>query len=130
MRVERAAAGSALPIVELAPITREILREYAHASGDHAPIHLDSDIARANGFPDVIAHGLLVMGYLGRALGQWFPDHQLKDFSCRFMAITLLGDALHCSGQITAVEGQRVDLDLEVSNQHGELKLKGGARLG
>ena len=43
-------------------ITRDDLRRYAAASGDHNPIHLDPAAARAVGLPGVIAHGMLVMG--------------------------------------------------------------------
>ena len=43
-------------------ITRDDLRRYADASGDHNPIHLDPGAARAVGLPGVIAHGMLVMG--------------------------------------------------------------------
>lgn len=40
-------------------LTRADLRAYAEASGDHNPIHLDDDAARALGLPGVIAHGML-----------------------------------------------------------------------
>lgn len=52
-------------------ITREDLRRYAAASGDHNPIHLDPDAARAVGLPGVIAHGMLVMGLALRAVEDW-----------------------------------------------------------
>jgi acyl dehydratase len=38
-------------------ITRAMLALYAGASGDHNPIHIDSDFAKAAGFPDVFAQG-------------------------------------------------------------------------
>ena len=50
------------------PITRHTLALYCGASGDHNPIHVDIDFAKAAGFPDVFAHGMLVMAYLGQAL--------------------------------------------------------------
>jgi len=50
-----------------------VLERYAAASGDHARIHLDDETARAAGFPGVIAHGLLVMAYLGRAVADGIP---------------------------------------------------------
>ena len=34
---------------------------YAEVSGDHNPIHLDAEAARAAGFPGVIAHGMSVL---------------------------------------------------------------------
>jgi acyl dehydratase len=131
VQVEPVVTGAVLPALELPEIDREVLRRYADASGDHAPIHLDTDIARANGFPDVIAHGLLVMGYLGRAVGEWFPERTMQDFSCRFMAVTLLGDRLRCSGRVAAVDeaAGSAELELQVADQRGEIKLKGSARV-
>ena len=46
---------------------------FAGASWDHNPIHIDTDFARASGHPDVFAHGMLVMGYLGQALSDVVP---------------------------------------------------------
>jgi acyl dehydratase len=41
---------------------------YAEASGDHNPIHLDSEAARGAGFPSVILHGMCTMAFAGKAL--------------------------------------------------------------
>jgi acyl dehydratase len=125
--------GTQLPVMNLPPIDLDTLQRYADASGDQALIHLDTDVARSAGFPGVIAHGLLVMAYLGRALGGWYPNGELREFRCRFMAVTLLGDRLTCGGQVvTASErawDQIVELDLLVVDQRGETKLKGAARI-
>jgi acyl dehydratase len=127
------AAGTQLPVLQLPPLNREILKRYADASGDHARIHLDRDVARSMGFPDVIAHGLLVMAYLGRAVSGWFPEGQIRELGCRFMAATLVGDRLTCAGRVAGVSDgaseRSVDLDLEVVDQRGETKLKGSARI-
>jgi len=56
------------------PITRDALRAYAAASGDHNPIHQDEAIALAVGLPGVIAHGMytlaLVARYVEESLGE------------------------------------------------------------
>ena len=41
---------------------------YAEASLDRNPIHLDAEVARKGGLPDVILHGLCTMALSGRAL--------------------------------------------------------------
>jgi acyl dehydratase len=41
---------------------------YARASGDHNPIHLDDEAARAVGLPGRILHGLCTMALAGRAV--------------------------------------------------------------
>jgi len=123
--------GNTLPDLTLPPLTRGDLARYADASGDHAAVHLDDDYARAVGFPGVIAHGLLVMSYLGRVLSDWQPVDRLRGFSCRFVAVTLLGERLRCSGRIVALrqlgDEELADLELAVHNEVAELKLTGRA---
>jgi acyl dehydratase len=123
--------GDALPDLTLPLLTRGDLARYADASGDHAAVHLDDDYARAMGFPGVIAHGLLVMAYLGRVLSDWQPVDRLRSFSCRFVAVTLPGERLHCSGRVVALrqlgDEELVDLELAVHNEVAELKLTGRA---
>ncbi len=63
-----AAVGERVVHKTFPPITRHTLALYCGASGDHNPIHVDLDFARAAGFPDVFSHGMLVMAYLGQAL--------------------------------------------------------------
>lgn len=41
---------------------------YADASGDHNPIHLDREAARAAGFPGPILHGMCTMAFACKAL--------------------------------------------------------------
>lgn len=65
-----AAAGEALPSRRL-PITRDDLRRYAEASGDHNPIHLNDDAARALGLPGVVAHGMLTSALAIGVVAEW-----------------------------------------------------------
>ena len=92
--------GTEIPALELPPITRTTLALYAGASGDHNPIHIDIDFAKKAGMPDVFAHGMLSMAYLGRMLTNWQPQAQLRKFSSRFAAITQLEDVITCSGKV------------------------------
>lgn len=64
------AAGDALPARTL-PITRDDVRRYADASGDHNPIHLDDDAARALGLPGVVAHGMLTSALAIGVVADW-----------------------------------------------------------
>lgn len=92
--------GTAIPELVMPPISRYTLALYAGASGDHNPIHIDSDFAKKAGMPDVFAHGMLSMAYLGRMLTNWQPQAQLRKFGNRFAAITQLQDAITCSGKV------------------------------
>ena len=123
--------GDDLHALTFPPITRQTLALYAGASGDHNPMHIDSDFAKQAGMEDVFAHGMLGMAYLGRALINWVPQKAIRQFSARFVAITHLGDQLTCRG--TAVEEleqageQYVRLRLSATDQNGEIKLQGEA---
>ncbi|MDD1537191.1 MULTISPECIES: MaoC family dehydratase [unclassified Bradyrhizobium] len=113
------------------PIARHTLALYCGASGDHNPIHVDSDFAKAAGFPDVFAHGMLVMAYLGQALTDTVPPSKLRSFATRFVAITQLGATLTCEGTVTelfAENGEnRARLALTTKDDRGEVKLEGSA---
>lgn len=130
--------SSSVPVVgdrivhkEFPPITRHRLALYCGASGDHNPIHVDIDFAKQAGFPDVFAHGTLVMGYLGQALTDAVSPSRIRSFSTRFAAITQLGAALTCEGTVTELIEQggekRAKLALTTKDQNGEVKLAGEA---
>ena len=113
------------------PITRHTLALYCGASGDHNPIHVDIDFAKAAGFPDVFAHGMLVMAFLGQALTDAVPPSKLRSFATRFVSITQLGARLTCEGTVTELfaEGgeRRARLALTTRDDRGEVKLEGSA---
>jgi len=123
--------GDALPPLQLPPVDRTTLALFAGASGDHNPIHIDIDVARRAGMPDVFAQGMLGMAWLGRLLTGWAPQSRLRRFDARFQGITHLGNAMHCSG--TVVEkleqaGERcVRIELLSANQFGQTKIVGEA---
>lgn len=124
-------AGDALPSFTTPPVSRLTLALYCGASGDHNPMHVDIDYARAGGSPDVFAHGMLSMGYLGRLLTNWVPQQRLRGYGVRFTAITQVGEAITCSGTVTEVFEEagerRARLSLQTTNQHGQVKLAGDA---
>ncbi|MEN2979061.1 MaoC/PaaZ C-terminal domain-containing protein [Tistrella bauzanensis] len=116
--------------VELPPITRTQLALYGGASGDHNPIHIDIDFAKKAGFPDVFAHGMLVMGLAGRVVTQAVPLARLKSCAVRFAAITQVHDRLTVEAKdVGAVDGGDGDRRLEVivRDQNGQVKVQGEA---
>ena len=121
--------GEELPKLKIRPISRANLALYAGASGDHNPIHIDSDYANRIGFKDVIAHGMLIMGYLGRILTNNINQSQILEYNVKFISITNIGDQLTCSGIVKKIlknENQKkIELDLTVKNQFNDVKLSG-----
>jgi acyl dehydratase len=115
------------------PITRTQLALYAGASGDHNPIHIDIDFARAAGMPDVFAHGMLGMAFLGRLLTSMVGPECIRSFSVRFVSIINVGDRLICSATVTrcelAEDVASVTLELSAANQADDVKIVGTAEL-
>ncbi|MFE9443037.1 MaoC/PaaZ C-terminal domain-containing protein [Streptomyces sp. NPDC006602] len=96
--------GTELPDLHPAEVTRATLALFAGASGDHNPIHIDTDAARATGFDDVLAHGMLSMAFLGRLVTSWVPLGAVRSLKARFSAMTPVHALPHCTGRVTAVE--------------------------
>lgn len=131
--IDTAAPGAELARDTYPAITRHALAIYAGASGDDNPIHVDSDVARAAGMPDVFAHGMLIMGYLGRTLKGVAGSRKILTFSTRFQAITWPGNQITCTATLAAIEPRGPDrvatIALTAVDQHGETKLKGDATI-
>ncbi|AET94370.1 MULTISPECIES: MaoC family dehydratase [Caballeronia] len=123
--------GDTLPALALPAINRTTLALFAGASGDHNAVHIDLDYVRRAGMPDVFAHGMLSMAYLGRLLTQWVEQRQLRQFGVRFVGITQLGHQITCTGKVVEkfeAEGEkRIRLEIQTANQYGEPRILGDA---
>ncbi|WP_223622405.1 MaoC/PaaZ C-terminal domain-containing protein [Microbacterium sp. EST19A] len=125
--LQELAVGTRLPALELAPISRTTLALFAGASGDHNPIHLDSDLARSAGLDDVFAQGMLSMAYLGRMLTGWVPQERIRSFEVRFAAITPIHAQPTCTGVVAAVDDGLATVDVAVTLADGTVTLTGRA---
>ena len=125
--------GDNLTGLEIEPVSRLDLALYCGASGDHNPVHVDSDFARASGRPDVFVHGMLIMTHVGRMLTLWAPQRALRDFKVRFVAVTQVGERLQCVGTVAAkfqANGEQcLRIKFTVCNQEGFIKIAGDATL-
>ena len=128
-RFDEIQVGDTLPALNLPPISRTTLALFAGASGDHNPIHIDTDFARKAGMPDVFAQGMLSMAWLGRLITQWVPQSQLRRFDVRFQGITHLANAISCTGRVVEKRDadRSVRIEVQSSNQHGQTKIAGDA---
>lgn len=128
LRYDDVQVGDELPPLQTDAISRLTLALYCGASGDHNPIHVDSDFARAAGRDDVFAHGMLGMAYLARLVTGWVPQHALRSLNTRFVAITHVGDRIRCTGTVVEklADGQ-VRIALQAQDHSGIVKLEGSA---
>lgn len=125
--------GDKLPPLALPPISRKTLALYAGASGDHMAVHIDQDVARAARYPDVFAHGMLTVAYLGRLLTNWVAQERIREMSVRFVAITHLYNAPMCTAEVIEklehAGEKRIRVAVKAENQYGEVKIVGEAVL-
>lgn len=85
-------AGATLP-VRTFRVTRADLIRYAGASGDFNPIHWSDRIATKVGLPGVIAHGMLTMALVGRAVTGWAGDPaSVVEYGVRFTKPVVVPD--------------------------------------
>ena len=100
---EEVSVGYSLPEHVSPEITRHVLALFCGASGDHNPMHVDTDFAKSFGMQDVFAQGMLSMAYLAQLLTNWVPQRQIREYGARFTAITPLHARVHCRGEVVEI---------------------------
>lgn len=121
--------GDEIPKLVTAPVTHLQLVRYAGASGDFNPLHTDPKIGEMIGVGGIIAHGMLIMGFVGQMLSDYVGPQALKKFGVRFKGMTHLDDVITCTGTITEKyeengEG-RVAGKVQAADQNGDIKVTG-----
>jgi acyl dehydratase len=125
--------GDTLPEHVQSPISRATLALFAGASNDYVPLHIDSDFAKRAGMPDVFAHGMLSMAYLGQMLTTWVPQQRLRQWNVRFTAITPLHATVTCRAKVMEIfdsesDGERqARLEITAHTDQGVQTLAGEA---
>jgi acyl dehydratase len=124
-----AVVGSVVAEATFDPLDREDLRQYAAASGDLNPLHLDAEFARRAGFDDVVVHGMLGMALLGRLLTEAFPSWRLQRFRTRFRHVIPIGQPIVCVARLSESNGAVLNLALTAVADRGTVLIDGGATL-
>lgn len=104
------------------------LRQYAEASGDYNPIHLDEKYAQQVGLGGVIAHGMLTMAQVGAMLTQWLNGQgAISKFEVRFQNMVRPGDKIRCTGVVKEKLANAVVCELKALNQQDLEVITGSA---
>jgi acyl dehydratase len=121
--------GDAIPTLVKGPVTHLQLVRYAGASGDFNPLHTDPKIGEAFGIGGIIAHGMLIMGFVGQMLSDYVGPTALRKFGVRFKGMTRIGDEITCTGTITEkyeADGEaRIAGKVQAADQNGDVKVTG-----
>ena len=99
---------------------------YAEPSGDHNPIHLDPDFARAVGLPGIINHGLCTMAFASHAvIGVAERDpRNLARLAVRFAKPVLPGQDI--STRVWGRDPTGAAFGFETSSDTGQIVIKDG----
>jgi 3-hydroxybutyryl-CoA dehydratase len=97
--------GDALPVL-VKTITQGQLQNYAQASADFNPLHLDATFAATTQFGGVIAHGMLTLAFISEMMAAAFGRAWLESgaLQVRFNGAAYLGDQVETWGRVTKVE--------------------------
>ena len=114
VRFADVAVGTEIPRLEKV-VTREAVKAYADASGDQNPLHQDDDVARAVGFPGILAHGMFTMAHLASCLVAWLGDPAaLRRLRAQFRAPVFMGETIVAGGTVRTLDPETRRATLEV----------------
>ena len=99
--------GSEIPALTRL-VTAEDVKAYADAGGDQNPLHQDEAVARAAGFPGIVAHGMFTMGHLAACIAEWAggPD-RVRRLTSQFRAPVFMGEEIVAGGRVKSVDAER-----------------------
>lgn len=121
--------GDTIPKLVKSPVTHLQLVRYAGASGDFNPLHTDPKFGELIGTGGIIAHGMLIMGFVGQMLSDYFGPTMLRKFEVRFKGMTRIDDVITCTGTITEKHevdnAGRITGKVRATDQNGDVKITG-----
>lgn len=98
-------------------LTKQMIQDYASASGDLNPIHLDDTFATTKGLPSSISHGMLVMGLCASKLMEVWNVPEFSTYEMNFLSYVLPGETLILTSSIDEEQGTGT-----LSTQNGQCK--------
>jgi acyl dehydratase len=121
--------GDTIPELVKPALSHIQLVRYAGASGDFNPLHTDPKFGEMVGTGGIIAHGMLIMGFVGQLLSDYVGPAALRKFGVRFRGMTRLDDVITCTGTITEkyeADGEgRIAGKVLAVDQNGDGKVSG-----
>ena len=122
MDLKQLQPGDSLPETLTRRIVQERINEYADASGDHNPIHIDPEFARKTALGGTVAHGMLVLAYVSELMTTIFKERWTHGgkLTARFKGAAYPGDTITVKGTVTKAENGRLTSDVQVRNQKDE----------
>jgi len=112
-------------------LDRALLKQYADASGDQNPIHQNEEFAVSVGLPNVIAHGMLTMAFVGKYVSDFAGGSaNVLEYSARFIkpVIVPLGEKVDLTVTATVSEIADGKVSISLSATSAGVKVLGMAK--
>jgi 3-hydroxybutyryl-CoA dehydratase len=86
-------------------VPQAMIDEYAKASGDFNPIHVDPEFARNGPFGRTIAHGLMTLSFVGQMLNDWTNGafNECGEIDIAFIGPVFADDTVEVSGVVEEI---------------------------
>lgn len=127
--IKKLNVGDVIPQITFDEVTQVQLIKYAGAAGDFNQIHTVPAYAKEAGLEGTIAHGMLVMGMLGKLISDWSGIKDVVKYGVSFKSKTIPGDVLIAKGEIKKItpgdDCTLVDCKVFIEDEAGDIKIDG-----
>jgi acyl dehydratase len=108
-----------------AAVTPSMIDQFCALSGDDNPLHADAAYARARGFEDRVAHGLLTSAFYSRLVGVHLPGQRalLHELKVTFHRPVYAGMQLQVEGSIRHLNEAYRQMEIDATLRCGEALL-------
>lgn len=112
-----------------AHLTAKKVKQFAEATGDCNPIHLDEQYAATTPFKKPVVHGVLLLGFVSGIIGLEFPGAGTvaREISAKFVRPVFVGEKVKAEVIVTNKK-EKINicyLDYIVYNEKSEVVVKG-----
>ena len=116
---------------DLIKFSQQNVSEYANASGDQNPIHINKEFASQTIFKETIAHGMMIGAFLGEIIFLEYEDKWLDSGSIdiKFKAPIFMDEEIQVFGEVINDENKIVKLNVSVIKNDGTEAIKSYATI-
>ncbi len=122
--------GEELPVFDPDTSLANVVR-FCEAAGWTGPRFTDHEAARKEGLPGALVPGIMSQGFLAAMIHRWAPEARIDNVDTVFRAPVVVDDSYHINGVVTDIDEDTgtVEIDLTVTNDKGETRVFGTARV-
>ena len=116
-------------------ISEKDVNDFACLSGDLSPLHINSEFACSRGFGARVVHGALLISYLSRLVGVYFPGENglLQTINIKFLSPAYIDDTVEIASVVEQISLSMNVIVLKVSIRNIKSKIilvKGKVQVG